>query len=117
MGNEYEDELQRRVSDEQIRAFVGEQLAELPVDVDALAAEERARYDRLLLRCEFINQASFREFDHRSTPERIAALQAADAELTAAARELEHAQHDTLGEILKRIEEAFDKRDAAMTLA
>lgn len=114
----YEEQQQRRESDEQIRAFVGERLAELPAaDVDAFSPEERGRYDRVLLRCEFLNQQSFRVFDLEPTPERLAAVQNADAELKAAAEGLAGANGGEIDQALKRIEEAFDKRDAAMTLA
>jgi hypothetical protein len=57
----YDDDDRRRLADEQIRAYVGERLAALPaVDVDTLPAQERARYDRVLLRAEFLNQQAFR---------------------------------------------------------
>ncbi len=114
----YEQQQQRRESDEQIRAFVGERLAELPAtDIDAFSPEERSRYDRILLRCEFLNQQSFRVFDLEPTPARLAAVQNADAELRAAAEGLAGANGDAIDQALKQIEEAFDKRDAAMILA
>jgi hypothetical protein len=114
----YEDIEQRRVADEQIRAFVGERLAELPAAVvDALSPEERARYDRILLRSEFLNQPAFRVFEENPTPKRVAALLEADAQVLAAAKELENVQPDAIGDVLKRLEAPFDRRDAAMTQA
>jgi hypothetical protein len=111
----YEDDDRRRVADEQIRAYVGERLARLPaVDVDTLPAEERSRYDRVLLRAEFLNQHAFRTFEDDATPERIAALLAADEQLIQAAKELEQVQGPVLDGILERLEQAFDRRDAAM---
>jgi hypothetical protein len=114
----YEDQDKRRVADEDIRAFVGERLATMPaVEVDSLSPHERARYDRVLLRCEFFNQAAFMAFERAPTPERIAAIEQADQELKAAAQELEQADVAAFDEILARVEKAFDKRDAAMTQA
>jgi hypothetical protein len=99
----YESEDARRIADEQIRAFVGERLAALPADtLEALSATDRAAYDRILLRCEFINQGAFADFEHDPTPERIAALLAADAELITSIQDF------------PRLEAAFDKRDAVM---
>jgi hypothetical protein len=112
----YEDQDKRRVADENIRAFVGERLANMPaVEVDSFSPEERARYDRVLLRCEFLNQTAFKVFEREPTPQRIAAIQQADVELKAAALALEQADVAAFDEILARVEEAFDKRDAAMT--
>lgn len=111
----YDDDDRRRLADEQIRAYVGERLAALPaVDVDTLPAEERARYDRVLLRAEFLNQHAFRSFEDDATPERIAALLAADEQLVEAAKELEQVQGPVLDGVLERLEQAFDRRDAAM---
>jgi hypothetical protein len=113
---EYQDEHQLRVADERIRALVGERLAELPaVEVDSLTPEERARYDRVLMRCEFANQIALHEFEKHITPERIAALQKADQELASAAKDLESVRSGVLDGVLKRIEDLFDRRDAAMT--
>jgi hypothetical protein len=112
----YDTETSRRIADEQVRAFVGERLAALPaVEIDALPAGERAVYDRVLLRAEFMNQIAFRAFEERPVNKRIAALLQADDELIAAANELARAEGDVLDGILQRLERAFDRRDAAMT--
>jgi hypothetical protein len=105
----------RRVSDEQIRAFVGEALAQLPaVDVDSLDAGERTYYDRVLLRCEFINQDVFHVFDTDPTPARIEATLLADIAVVEAAAALRAVEHDVFTDLLMQLGEAFDKRDAAM---
>lgn len=107
----------RRLSDEQIRAFVGEALAQLPsAHVDALESGDRAYYDRVLLRCEFINQGAFRTFDLSPTPERIEAILLADLEVIDAASTLAAGGADLDG-VLARLCDAFDKRDAAMQKA
>lgn len=108
----------RRLSDEQIRAFVGEVLAQLPaVEIDGLAAAERAYYDRVLLRCEFINYDVFRIFDGDPTAARIEATLAADLEVVEAAAALREMTGVTLDGVIVRLSDAFDKRDAAMQLA
>lgn len=105
----------RRASDEQIRAFVGEALAALPaVEIDALAAEERSCYDRVLLRCEFINQEVFQVFDGEPTAARVEATLLADVEVVEAAIGLRATQTATLNGVLTRVHDALDKRDAAM---
>ena len=107
----------RRVSDEQIRAFVGEVLAQLPaVEIDNLPAEERSHYDRILLRCEFINQDVFRIFERDPTPRRIEATLAADVHVVEAATALREVRTVTLNGALVKLNDAFDSRDAAMQI-
>ncbi len=114
----YTEAMQRRVSDEQIRAFVGEALAQLPaVEIDNLDADERAHYDRVLLRCEFINQDVFRVFDSDPTTLRIEATLTADVLVVEAAEALTATQTATITHLLVQLGEAFDKRDAAMQIA
>ena len=103
----YESEEHRRLSDEQIRAFVGEALASLSDgDVEAFDPSLRDTYDRMLLRAEFMNQQAFSRFAQDATMEKIAAVLAADAALIDATRAM-----DLLG-----LDRAFDERDAAMRL-
>lgn len=109
---------QRRVSDEQIRSYVGEVLAELPaVQIDNLSDAERSNYDRALLRCEFVNQAIFRTFDTDPTPRRIEATLTADVRIVEAAAALIDVQSAMLDGLLKQLCDAFDERDAAMQIA
>lgn len=101
----YQDEEHRRISDEQIRAFVGERLVALPAPtVDALSGSELERYERLLMRCEFVNQLAFTRFKDATAQEWIDGVAAADLRLVSAAQTGDLAQ----------IESAFDRRDAAM---
>lgn len=107
----------RRISDEQIRAFVGEALAALPaVEIEQLLEEERLYYDRVLLRCEFINQEVFRVFDTDPTSARVEATLYADADVVEAAAQLRALTSAKLNGVLVRLHDAFDKRDAAMQL-
>lgn len=114
----YQDAPQRRLSDEQLRGFVGEVLAELPaVEIDALSPQERSVYDRVLLRCEFINQEVFRVFDTDPTPQRIEATLVADVKVIEAACTLRGDSAAKPDGVLAVLSEAFDKRDAAMQIA
>lgn len=114
----YDEAMHRRLSDEQVRGFVGEVLAELPaLEVDNLSAEERSAYDRVLLRCEFINQDVFRVFDTNPTPQRVQATLLADAEVIEAACSLRRVNPQKANGLIAALTEAFDKRDAAMLLS
>ena len=106
-----EGEMECRLSDEQVRSYVGERLAAL--DAGQLAAEEKQLYDRVLYRSEFMNQEAFRIFDENRVEKRIAAVLDADAALIAAAKMLDASGGKT-GDALKAINDAFDKRDAVM---
>lgn len=108
----YESEEQRRLADEQIRAFVGERLAELPgAAVESLSPDDRARYERVLRRCEFANQVALARFVQGATPEGIAAVLQADSQLVGIASDL---GSQPLAPVLQRLEELFDTRDRAM---
>lgn len=114
----YADGPQRRIADEQLRGFVGEVLAELSAaEIDGFTTEDRAHYDRLLLRSEFINQEAFRAFDSDPTPQRIAATLQADVQVIEAACVLRAQTEGRSDGALAALSEAFDKRDAAMQLA
>lgn len=103
---------ERILTDERVRAYVGERLAAIASEnLDALDAPGRERYDRTLLRCEFLNpQAAAQNGDPQ--PEKIEAVRAADSKLLEAAQLLDA---DGLQAALRALEQAFDARDAAMT--
>jgi hypothetical protein len=107
-----EGEMECRLSDEQVRSYVGERLAS--IDDSALSPDEKALYDSLMFRSEFMNQEAFRIFDEDRNENRIAAVIEADAALVAAAKKL-GATGGKLGDTFKAISEAFDRRDAAMS--
>jgi hypothetical protein len=107
-GCEGEEECRR--SDSQVRSYVGERLAAIS---DAQLAEpDKALYENLLLRCEFFNQEAFKIFDENRNQSRIDAVLDADAALLAAAKKLDPSGPP--GDALKAINDAFDRRDAAM---
>jgi hypothetical protein len=107
-GCEGEDECRR--SDAQVRSYVGERLAALPVD--KLSDQDKSLYEKVLIRCEFFNQEAFKIFDEDRNENRINAVLGADAALIAAAKKLDPSAAP--GDALKAINEAFDRRDAAM---
>ena len=110
----YETEEQRGIADSRLRAFVGERLIELPsAELDSLSGDARELYDRVLLRCEFANEAVIQKFGHYATPQSIANTQAADKEVISAAAALQN-NAAPLDETLRHLEEAFAKRDKAM---
>jgi hypothetical protein len=101
-----------RLSDEQVRSYVGERLAS--IDGSALSPDEKTLYDSLMFRSEFMNQEAFRIFDEDCNENRITAVIEADAALVAAAKNL-NSTDGKLGDTFKAIGEAFDRRDAAMS--
>lgn len=110
----YETDEKRRMADEQIRAYVGERLAELPAsDLETLPPEARAVYDRLLLRCEFMNQLAFRQFEDAPVSAKVEALAQADAALVQSAGNIGGAAAG-LSDTLRALDAAYDRRDAAM---
>lgn len=107
-----EGEMECRTSDEQVRSYVGERLAAL--SPNGMSPDDKALYDSVLFRCEFMNQEAFRIFDEDRNEKRIESVLAADAALIAAAKMLD-ASGAKVGDALKAISEAFDRRDAAMS--
>lgn len=106
---------QRRLAEQQVRAFVGERLSALPeMKAGAALEEHRAQYDRILMRCEFLNAAAFEHFEEDLTPDRIAAVLDADADLVDSATQLQSIEPADLDKSLTHFEETFDRRDAAM---
>lgn len=109
----YEGEDKRRLAEEQIRAFLGERLAELPQSaIASLSPDETAQYQRLLQRCEFANQLSVAHFGANASSQCIAAVSAVDSQLVSLACTLDGCE--SLGPALQRLEELFDTRDRAM---
>ncbi len=105
-----EGEEQCRLSDEQVRSYVGERVAAL--SPDSFSDADKALYEGVLYRCEFMNQEAFRVFDEDRNENRISAVLEADAALIAAVKKLEPS--GPAGEALMAINDAFDRRDTAM---
>lgn len=114
----YEDEVTRRLADEQIRAIVGEALAlTYQQHPDYFKDGEAAElYDRLILRCEFTNQSVFKAFEYeRLTEEQRTAIARADNELITKALEAPEAAEANPVEYLHQLEAAFEAREKALT--
>jgi len=108
------DTLARRLSDEQVRACVGEMLADLEerLPIDAV----RERFEAVLLRCEFADQHVIKAIeDNRfAQPDRVKLVEDADRRLIEVAnrgRTIEPAAFPTL---LEDLEHAFNERSAAI---
>jgi hypothetical protein len=109
----YETADGRSAADEQIRAFAGERLAAVDAErLDTLDIDDRARYDRLLLRSEFVNQMAFHDFQENPSANRIGATLDADARLIEQADALQSGGLETC---LVELERAFDARDSALS--
>lgn len=113
----YQDEVTRRLADEQIRAIVGEALALTYYNhkeyFDAAATEV---YDRLILRCEFTNQAVFKAFEYETLEDaQRTGIARADEALIAKSLEAENVTKDGLLDYLHQLEVTFDGREKALT--
>lgn len=116
----YDDDLDRRRSDEYVRAYLGEALAELETDCGSLPSELHERREALLLRIGFSAPRAFaahntgsavppRHYDGDVAAEDLAIVELADR---AASITLE-----TLGAYLDDVTAELDRRDATMRAA
>ena len=104
----------RRLSDEQVRAWVGEMLVDLQ---DRLALDGvRERVDALLLRCEFADQHVIHaiEDDRFAEPDMAGVIEAYDRKLVEAARGCTTTAAEELTVLIETLERAFDERAAAI---
>jgi hypothetical protein len=114
----YQDEVTRRLADEQIRAIVGEALALTHEKHNDYFDDGEATeiYDRLILRCEFTNQAVFKFFEYEQlSGEQRTAIARADNALIAKALEAQTVSKEQLVEYLHQLEAAFETREKALT--
>jgi len=104
----------RRLSDQQVRAWVGEILAGLRerIALDGLTE----RFEALLMRCEFGDQRVIRaiEDDCFGEPEVAAEVETLDRALLEAADGGRSAEAASLGALVEALERAFDARAAAI---
>jgi hypothetical protein len=106
----YTNDVARRQSDEQIRAYVGEALTRLQERLAPAGAASEA-LERLLLRCEFADQAVAHAFDAIDVPDaEIAASAAADRELVTLADRADTVDAAELKAFFAQIGGAFDRR-------
>jgi hypothetical protein len=104
----------RRLSDQQVRAWVGEMLAELRGRLPADGPADRL--DALMMRCEFSDPHVIHavEDERFGQPELVELVEACDRRLIEAARNGRTADAADLGALLDGLERAFDERAAAI---
>jgi hypothetical protein len=106
----YTNDAARQHSDEQIRAYVGEALARERERLSPAGAASEA-LERLLVRCEFADQALAHAFDAIDVgADEIAATAAADRELVTLADRAGTVGPGELMPLLAQIAAAFDRR-------
>jgi hypothetical protein len=106
----YTNDVARQRSDEQIRAYVGEALARLRERLRPAGAASEA-LERLLVRCEFADQAAAHAFDSvEVSADEIAATAAADRELATLAVRAGDVAAAELEPFLARVGVALDRR-------
>jgi hypothetical protein len=100
----------RRLSDQQVRAWVGEMLADLRdrIPLDGY----RDRFEALLMRCEFGDQHVVKAIeDNRfAEPDLVELVEACDRKLIAAANLGRETRPDGLGALIEALETAFNER-------
>ena len=113
----FDDEGARRLSDELVRAYAGEALADLQQRLgDVAVANERL--SKILLRCEFANQIALKQFESAELDEtRTERIASADARVIELADNANAVDAASLDGYLQQLEEAFDQRDRAMETA
>ena len=106
----YDTDADRRRSDELVRSYLGEAIAELPP-----AEQLRERIDALLLRVGFASQGLFAPHaDAMVNHSGDAAVIDADAVIVELADTAPTVPGDGLAAYLDKLNEALDRRDAAM---
>jgi hypothetical protein len=108
------DAAARRLSDQQVRASVGELLTGLRARV--APGGIRDRIDALLLRCEFGDQHVVRALEEEdfAQPELAALVESYDHKLVAAAKAAVTARLEDVPVLLDTLEHVFDERAAAI---
>ena len=110
----HDDPIARRLSDQQVRAWVGEMLADLEerIPIDGI----RERFEAVLLRCEFGDQHVIKaiEDERFGAPDKVRLVEEADRRLVEAANRGRTIGPDALEALLEELERAFDERSAAI---
>lgn len=111
----YADDTSRERSDELVRSYLGEALADLQTRLEPLADGVNQRVGDLLLRTGFVNQTAYRIYeDGARTRTDFGAIENADVAVVELAEDAPSVDAETLPSFLDRIAEALDARDAAM---
>lgn len=108
------DAIARRLSDQQVRASVGEMLAELEerIPIDAV----RDRFEAVLLHCEFADQHVIKAIeDNRfAEPDKVRLVEDVDRRLIEVANRGRNIEPAGLSALLEELERAFKERSAAI---
>jgi hypothetical protein len=111
----YADDTSRERSDELVRSYLGEALADLQTRLEPLADGVNQRVGDLLLRTGFVNQTAYRIYeDGARTRTDFGAIENADVGVVELAEGAPSVDAEALPSFLDRIAEALDARDAAM---
>jgi hypothetical protein len=114
----YDGELERRLSDEYVRSYLGEALAEL-ASRDVLPPELRERVDAVILRVGFADQHAFAAHARGKTSDAgdESAVAAADTATVALADRAASLDAASAASYLDQVTTTLDKRDAAIRAA
>jgi hypothetical protein len=114
----YLDETDRRLSDELVRAYLGERLAQLKDRLSPLDTVLESRFDDLLMRTGFTNQQAFKAFEYAKL-DGVAVNGVATADATAIDTADRAASIDAtaVAGYLDDVGHALDARNAAQTAA
>jgi hypothetical protein len=109
---DYSDEATRHLTDEYVRAYLGERLSEVRDRLDGeLDAAARKTLEELLLRCQFTDQVFIRWIDHaRLQAPAVAHLHQIDRALVELADRLESASAPELRDLFQQMDIAFERR-------
>ncbi len=109
---DYSDETTRHLTDEYVRAYVGERLTDVRDRLDGeLDAAARKKLEELLWRCEFTDQVFIRWIDHaRLEAPAVAQLHQIDRTLIELADRLESAGAPEVCALFDQMDIAFERR-------
>ena len=111
----YATDTDRRRSDELVRAFLGEMLADLQAKLAPLDDAVGGQIGELMFRSGFTNQIAFRPYESVELSEAgIEEIATADVRAIDLADVAATVRKDGLPSFLADVTEAFDARDAAM---
>jgi len=111
----YGDDEAREKSDELVRSYLGERLAELQQRLEPLDASLNDRLGDLLMRTVFTNQAVHKLYDGGSTDVDLDAVARADEQTIALADQASSIDSAELGAYLISVSKILDEREAAMS--
>jgi hypothetical protein len=112
---DYTNDVDRRLSDEQIRAYIGEALARTRERLQP-AGSTADKLDALVLRCEFADQREIHAFDvDHIPPQGLARILGADRELARLASGADAVDAAGLDSLLEGVEAALDARFRIIT--